>query len=416
MNITYKLQGRKAIKKLSVRFYHNALDISAITNVMLTDAEWDAQNQVVIDNAAVTIALQDLKSAILRQYNKDFCNGVLIDKSWLQKVIKTSFGRPSQEESLVNPDHTIYVSDFSQWWLDTHAEMWKVSSRKTMGVPLQNQYLKFVKILKNYEGVIGEKLQLRNIRITDLNSFAEYLDTELYQTATIERHIGRLRFFLNRAIEHNIEVNNSFKQRIYFDKDDDFEGVYLNEAEIAKIVKTDFSHNEELHIAKQNAIIGLHTGLRISDFMKLDMNDITDDFFKVQTKKTKTKVVIPIHPEVRKVIAASFGHLPPKMSSSDFNLHIKTICKECGIDHLVYGKLFDKDLKRKKVGYFEKYKLISSHVCRRSFATNNYGRVSNEVLNSICGWSKKSKQLEHYNKTSKVDHAVQLQHQWENKN
>lgn len=415
MNITYKLQGRKAIKKLSVRFYHNALDISAITNVMLTDAEWDSINQVVTDNADVTIALQDLKSAILRQYNKDFCNGVLIDKVWLQKVIKTSFGRPTQETGLINPDHTIYVSNFSQWWMDTHAATWKVSSKKTMGVPLQNQYLKFIKLFQNYEAVIGERLQLRNIRIADLNSFADYLDTELYQVATIERHIGRLRFFLNRAIEHNIEVNPSFKQRIYFDKEDDFEGVYLNEKEIEKIVQTDFSHNEELQITKQNAIIGLHTGLRISDFMKLDMSHVSGEFFKVQTKKTRAKVVIPIHPEVRKVIKASFGHLPPKISSADFNLHIKTICKECGIDHLVYGKLFDKDLKRKKIGYFEKYKLISSHVCRRSFATNNYGRVSNEVLNAICGWSKKSKQLEHYNKTSKLDYAERLQDQWKNK-
>jgi hypothetical protein len=70
------------------------------------------------------------------------------------------------------------------------------------------------------------------------------------------------------------------------------------------------------------------------------------------------------------------------VSSSDFNINIKTICQICEIDHLVYGKLFDKDLKRKKLGYFKK---ISANfvACRRSFATNNYGKVADIVIKSI---------------------------------
>jgi hypothetical protein len=79
---------------------------------------------------------------------------------------------------------------------------------------------------------------------------------------------------------------------------------------------------------------------------------------------------------------------------------------------MVYGKLFDKDLKRKKIGCFEKYKLLSSHVARRSFATNNYGKVNDATLNSICGWTKDSKMLNHYNKTSKLEHAKKLEESW----
>jgi hypothetical protein len=35
MNINYKLQGVKPIKKLSVRFYHHKFDLSTVTNIML---------------------------------------------------------------------------------------------------------------------------------------------------------------------------------------------------------------------------------------------------------------------------------------------------------------------------------------------------------------------------------------------
>jgi len=412
MNITYKLQGTKAIKKLSVRIYHNKLDLSVAMAVMLMDHEWDSVSQTVIDNSELNIALQGLKLDILKQYNKDFCKGVLINKIWLQKVVKTSFMRPKMENGLVSPDYTIYVSDFASWWLDNHSRAWKVSHKKLMDDGLRNQYKKFVKILNEYETVIGEKLQLRNVMISDLNSFVDYLETENYQISTIERQLGRFRFFLNRALEHNIEVNQSFKQRIYLDKDDDFEGVYLNESEIQSIIDQDFSSDYELNIAKQNLLIGLHTGLRVSDFLKLDTSNITDGVIKIRTKKTNAKVVIPMHPVVKDILDSNFGNLPPKMSSSDFNKHIKTICQVCKIDNVIHGKLFDKDLKRKKIGYFEKYKLISSHVCRRSFATLNYNKVSKEVLNAVCGWSKNSNQLQHYNKTSKLEYAEIMQNQW----
>lgn len=412
MNINFKLQGTKSIKKLSVRFYHNKLDMSVAMNVMLMESEWDNTAQAVIGNNDLNIALQGLKLDILRQYNKDFCKGVLIDKAWLQKVVKTSFMRPKMENGLVSPDYTIFVSDFASWWLEKHSKNWKVSSKKIMDESLKNQYSKFVKIFREYESVIGDKIQLRRASISDFNSFVDYLESENYQVSTIKRHIGRFRFFMNRASEHNIDVNNSFKQRIYFDNDDEFEGVYLTEEEIQSIVEKDFSFDDELNIAKQNLLIGLHTGLRVSDFLKLDTSNIKDELISIKTKKTNTSVVIPMHPIVKNIIDYNFGNLPPKISSSDFNKRIKIICQVCKIDNMIHGKLFDKDLKRKKIGYFEKYKLISSHVCRRSFATNNYDKFSKEVLNAVCGWSKKSNQVEHYNKTSKLDYAMQMQNKW----
>jgi integrase len=412
MNIVYKLQGNKAIKKLSVRFYHNRLDLSAVTSVMLMDNEWDADSQSVLNNDAVTIALQELKVDILKRYNMDFCSGTIINKQWLLKIVQTSFMRPKGEEKLISPTHTIYVSDFASFWLDNHANEWVVSNKKFMGEPLQNQYKKFVFILKEYEAEINDRLELRNIKIADLNSFVDYLETENYQMSTIKRQIGRFRFFLNRAVEHNIEVNNSYKQRIYFGEDDEIEGVYLTEVEIQSIVELDLSHDDNLDIAKQNFLIGLHTGLRVSDFLKLDTSNIENGVLKIKTKKTSAKVIIPLHPVVNEILYNNFGNLPAKISSWEFNKSIKIIAQLCKIDSMVYGKLFDKDLKRKKVGYFEKYKLISSHVARRSFATNNYGKVDDATLNSICGWTKNSTMLSHYNKTSKLEHARKLEESW----
>jgi len=379
---------------------------------MLHDSEWDAENQSVIDNPEVNISIQQLKTDILKAYNTDFCKGILTDKAWLEKVIKNSFNRPKEEANLFNPNHTIYLCDFALWWLENEADNWNVSAKKKMGIPLQNQYKKFMQIVSEYEAVIGEKLQLRNIRINDLKSFADYLETEFYQVSTIERHIGRFRFFLNRALEHNIEVDKSFTQRIYFDKDDDLEGVYLSEAEIQKIIDYDFSEHYELDITKQNFLISAYTGLRASDFLKLDTSNISDGFIKIKTQKTGAKVVIPVHSVIQNILDSNFGNLPPKISKTEFNINIKIVCQLAGIDNMMYGKLFDNKLKRKKFGYYKKYLLISSHVGRKSFATLNYGKVEDSVLSTIMGWSKDSKMLLHYNKVSKQEHAETLHKKW----
>lgn len=412
MNITYKLQGTKTIKKVSIRFYHNKLDFSVAIPVMLMDHEWNQEKQVVIDNNELNIALQGLKLDMLKQYNKDFCKGVVIDKSWMQRVVKTSFMRPKMENGLVSPDYTIFLSDFALWWINNESSNWKVSAKKYMGQPAKNQYKKFVETLQEYEDVIGEKLQLRNITKKHLESFIDYLDTENYQVATIERNIGRLRFFLNRATELNYEVNQAYKERIYFEPENDIEGVYLNEVEIKRIIDKDFSYDDELNSVKQNFLISLHSGLRISDFMKLDTSNIKDGMITIKTKKTNAKVVIPIHAVVEKIIKDNFGCLPRKVSNSVYNKQIKEICRLCEIDNLILGKVFDQKTKRKKLDYYKKHELVTSHIGRKSFLTNNYDKVSEETINSILGWSKDSKMASRYNKTSKVEYAEKMKRQW----
>ena len=410
MNITFNIKGTKSIKKLSVRLFHNKLDISSAIEVMLMDNEWDSKLQIVLGNDELNISLQELKLDILKQFNKDFCKGVLINKLWLQKVIKTSFGRPKLENGLVSPDYTIYVSDFALWWIDNESKDWKVSARKFIDEPTKNQYRKFVETLNEYQITIGEKLQLRNTTKKDIESFIDWLETENYQNSTIERTIGRLKFFLNRAIELNYEVNQSFKERIYFESDD-VDGIYLNDNEIQKIIDKDFSYDYELNIVKQNFLLGVFSGLRISDFMKLDISNKIEGNFVITTKKTNSKVVIPIHSVIENIINDNFGCLPKKVSSSEFNKKIKIICQLCEIDNLVYGKVFDKKLKRKVPGYYKKYLLISSHICRRSYATNFSG-ADTQTLNSVMGWSKNSNMSSLYNKKSKSEYANEMRKQF----
>jgi hypothetical protein len=46
---------------------------------------------------------------------------------------------------------------------------------------------------------------------------------------------------------------------------------------------------------------------------------MSEGVLKLRPRK-RCEVVVPIHPIVKKVIDSNFGNLPPKVSSSDFNI------------------------------------------------------------------------------------------------
>jgi len=369
MNIQIKSVGKKEIQKIYIRVYANRLDLSVCTELSVLKSDWDTETESSKTDLQLNENLLKLKLEVLKQFNYNLTKGLIINTIWLKNVVKTTFDRPIQEVGLVNSDFNIYVSDFAYHWLDNFASSWKVSQKKYMSSILKSQYRKFVDVLAEFEKSEKTKFNLKDLSIDDIYSFVNWLQEQEYNSSTIERYIGRLKFFLNRATEHKINVYNVRNQRIYIDKDEDIEHVILSETEINKIINTDFSFSQELSIAKQNYILLLFTGLRGEDgLQKLNINNFQDGFIKFKTSKTGQPVVIPVHKELDKVLKANFGNLPPKMNLTDFNIAIKKICQVCEFDELVEGKLFDKKKKRKVKGWYKKYQLISSHSCRRGFA------------------------------------------------
>ena len=58
-------------------------------------------------------------------------------------------------------------------------------------------------------------------------------------------------------------------------------------------------------------------------------------------------------------------------------------------------------------GYYEKWQVISSHVCRRSFATNFYGRIPTSILMNITAHGTETVFLSYIGKTT-YDNAFQM--------
>jgi len=418
MNIKYILSKTKNSWRISVRMYYGRFDLSLLLPIFVEkESDWDSDSQQLANSSILNQKLSELKSAILREYNQDFTQGVLINKNWLKNVVSVVFNRPSGEENLINNNADIYFTDFGKMWIDKFADKWKVGPKKFMTKVQKSQYAKLIEQVCEFEKVIGKKWILKDLSVDEIYEFVNWLEENEYNSSSIERAVGRIKFFLNRSYDHDLKVSKVRNQRIYIEKEDDApDKPFLTEEEIKLIINKDFSFDQELAIAKQHYIILLFTGLRGSDGLKkLDISNIENDLIKIKTTKTGQSVVLPLHSEIKKVIKQNFGNLPPKMSLTDFNIAIKKIAQVCEIDYKIEGKLWNSKKRRKIRGFYKKYELLSSHSCRRGFVTLYKDVISADAMASLLGWSS-TEMMKVYDQTSKEKYASELEKVWKNNN
>ena len=126
-------------------------------------------------------------------------------------------------------------------------------------------------------------------------------------------------------------------------------------------------------------LIGAGTGQRWSDFSRYTQ----DHFYRtlkgviilsVISTKTDTPVKVPVNlfPWLISVLERN-DYATPKMSMQKFNDGLKQLCQLAGFDErlLVVEQYIGRKATVKK-SFAPKHQLVSSHVCRRSFATNLY--------------------------------------------
>lgn len=300
--------------------------------------------------------------------------------------------------------------------MDNKADKYKLNVNKLMDRRAKSKYANSCKFINEYQEYRNISIKFKELNSELIDDYSLFLsDVKGFAQSSIKLHISILKFFCLRAEEENINVNKGYKSKVFLKSKKEYKEPYLNEDEITLIYnfQTDV---RELIIARDNFVIGLRTGLRISDFLtRLNIENIKDDFIEIKTKKTNTNIAIPLHWQVKAILKRYNGNLPPKIAENTFNQKIKIIAKKIGLNQKLEGGILminDKGEKRKVFGTFEKWQLITSHICRRSFATNLIGKVPNQVIMHVAGWSNE-KQMFAYNKMTNRESAEELRLYWE---
>ncbi len=258
-----------------------------------------------------------------------------------------------------------------------------------------------------------EKHCKKNFLIKDFNAdfklkFETYCEEEGYAHNTIARTIKFIKTICYDARANGMETHfqlDNIKVRL-----EKVEKIYLSLDELKQIERTKLEH-DYLENARDWLFISCETGQRVSDFLEFNKDQIRYEnkkplieFTQVKTKKIMS---VPLSKKVIAILNKRKGNFPRKISSQNYNEYIKKVCKFSGLTQKIKGGLKNPETNRKVIGIFEKWKLISSHVGRRSFATNNFGRIPTSLLAFATGHSTEKMFLEYIGKTD-TQKAMQL--------
>jgi integrase len=275
-------------------------------------------------------------------------------------------------------------------------------------------YKSLLRIVKAYEFEKSERLYLNTIDKYTAESFTRFLKIEQqYSDNYCGQLLKLLKIILRDAEKSGLEVHpysnyiESFKQ-----KSSDRILHILNPKEIKAL-------KELQHIPEDYAdsyswlLIGLCIGQRVSDLLKLTPINLkrapTGLYIDILQQKTKKAVTVGMADQL--VIELLLHEFPRKVSQVVFNKQIKVLCKMAGVNELVYGFKNNPKTRRKEIVKAPKYAFVTSHIMRRSFASNYYGKIETPLLMNITGHSKESTFLTyigtHQNKDALADLFMQ---------
>ncbi|MBL1220215.1 phage integrase SAM-like domain-containing protein [Chryseobacterium sp. L7] len=384
------------------------------TGLIINYADWSEKTSLPKQNNPqsknLTSRLNALKTFILNEYNNDLSRGALFDKYWLKGKINLFFERTQDEKTNDN----IVVN-----YLSTYRELRKLDTKTTEKT--DNQYYNLLDKFSRFQKFKKRTYLLSDIDKKTMLEFNSWLMTEGgLMESTARGNLKNLKTVLLDARDNGKSIHHQINGFVIENKP--ALKVFLNFQELDQIKNT-LMIGEDLIHAKDWLLIGCYTGQRVSDLLTMNKTKIFTKtnsegesfrFIELTQIKTGKHVTIPLHDEVEEILQKYDGCFPPLFrrtthdsNAAAFNLYLKKVCELSGLDTVMKGKVFNDELKRNELKETEKYNLVSSHICRRSFATNFYGdkRFTTPQIMAITGHSTETTFLSYIGKTSS-DHAM----------
>lgn len=363
------------------------------------------QNEV--KNKNLSVKLKELEAFVYESLNNTKVPPHSINGNWLESIIDNFHGHGKE-------DSKEFLAEYCKFFLSKLG-----SSQKSISTV--KKYYTIVSKLSNYEKYTAKKYLVKDIDLSFREGFIDYLsEVDKLSMNTIGRYLKFVKTICIDADKNGITVSKQLPFFMGFTEESPTVTLSFDDLEKIKLTKLE---KEKLLTTRDWLIIGCYTGQRVSDLLRMSSSMIQNiqdyDFIILNQKKTNKIVQIPIHSEVRIILDKRNGRFPPLFTNSFessktlFNRCLKELCQSAHVNELVEGNLYDKETERTKKGLYEKFKLISSHVCRRSFATNFYGdpKYPTPLLMNITAHSTERQFLKYIGKKP-IDYSLQLARIW----
>lgn len=328
----------------------------------------------------------ELTVLILESFSKESIMNV--DRDWFKNLLYEFFH--PRESSALPTDLLKYF----RFYLDNKKNEIKESTFK------RNRTI--LKLLERfYKDYKISSISLNSVNLDFQRRFERYCNDKGYSINTTGKSMKVIKSVCKNAFVNGLEVSHQLDSIKI--KKEDTSDIYLSLEELDII--RDLDLNGDLDAARDWLLISCFSGQRISDFKTFKAKNIFErqgvSLIELKQQKTTTPIVIPIHSELKRIVEKWDGEFPPKFTDSVYNKHIKSVCKIAEINEIMPGKIkmSVNGVQRGVDGDYPKYKLITSHVGRKSFATNLYGVYSTPLIMSATGHKTEQNFLKYIGKT-----------------
>ena len=402
VNFLYRSTKEKSNLNLRLLFRNNGKDyvFGVKTKVEISKYYWSKQHKkkskdidITNKQTEVNNELNKIVNYVLKAFNS--VNVENINKEWLQTQIDNYYNPKKETKTPTN------LIDYIDFYLDYRKNEITETNKSKCRV-IKNKLIK-------YETFLKKKILIKNINDSFKNEFVNYQKERMYSQNTIQREFVNIKTFCKHARYLGLETHPQLDSlRIDRQK---VEKIYLTLEDLTKIENISKNQlTDSLDNAKDWLIISCYTGQRVSDFMRF-----TDEQIRIENdkslleftqKKTGKNMTVPLHPKVLEILKKRKGKFPYKISDQKYNDFIKTVCKLAEINELTKGSKLvetetDSKVYRKKTGMYKKFDLVTSHIGRRSFATNFYGQIPTTFLINITNHSSEAMFLNYIGKSNK---------------
>lgn len=314
-------------------------------------------------------------------------------KEWLSLIIKKFHDLQKSEEERDNKKNT---SKEILWHFDNYIKLKAGKIKERTMLKYKHERKLFSEFQDYNSALTGTSIY----EVGDIDPDFQYdyecflRDVKRYSHNTIAKSIKVLKTICLSTRRYGIKLNNGFEEvgLAYVE----YDPVYLSFEELQTI------HNKvvtnELKNAKDWLYLSCFLGQRFGDFMTFNKSIVkkgTEGYFIDFTQeKTNKKMHLLLHPTVVDYLSKNNFEFPLPMTENEYNDKIKKVCKLSGITEIIEGRLMadiseekSDSIYRKVSGSYPKYKLLASHVGRKSYCTNFYGLLPTSLIMEVSGHS-----------------------------
>jgi len=381
-DVHFVLREPNSIKETPIiliyRFNKNRLKYS--TDLKILPRNWDSANQRAKTKGIIkTRDREDSKdiNLVLARFIDEMqsINSIIIR----EKITPTTqFYKNELDKKFLDNGHKIKVKytliTYMEFFINEMQKGERLQSKKN--IPYSPATIKNYKTLlnklKDFQQVYINRLEFERLNIHFYKEFIKYLTNQNYKLNSIGNSVKVLKVILKQANKEQISDNKLYENEDFSKPSEESSNIYLTDSELNLIYNYDLSCNPTLDKVRDFFLIGCYTGLRKSDLNQLKPENFINEgkMIKIRTIKTKDWIHIPLNPQVREIIKKYNDSSLKPLSDQKTNEYLKTLGKLVGIIELVQTSETKGGIRIDKT--IEKYKLITSHTARRSFATNTY--------------------------------------------